>query len=165
MNNGVRKLLFLCSGNYYRSRFAEILFNLRAQTANLAWRADSRAVSLPENRKYIRGPISPFAIEGLAARGITLDGDVRHPIQIEEADLVNADRIIAMKEAEHREPLERMFPQHARRVEYWQVHDIDCAEPAQCFAEIDEAITALINQMGQAADASKRPSSALTTDN
>ncbi len=144
------KLLFLCTGNYYRSRFAEVLFNLRAQAAGIAWRADSRAVDLPASRKYIRGPISPFTREALAARGITLPDDLRHPIQIEEADLLAAHRIIAMKEAEHRAPLERMFPQQAHRVEYWLMHDIDCAEPTDCLAEIDRAVARLVEELSDA---------------
>ncbi len=143
----LQKLLFLCSGNYYRSRFAEILFNARAEAAELTWRADSRALLLTESLAYISGPISPFAIDGLAARGIMLDGNLRHPLQVAETDLASAARIIAMKEAEHRAPLERLFPQHATRVEYWQMHDIDCAEPPACLAQIDQAITTLITSL------------------
>ncbi len=39
------KLLFLCTGNYYRSRFAELLFNHLAAQVGLDWRADSRGVA------------------------------------------------------------------------------------------------------------------------
>lgn len=145
--NGHRKVLFLCSGNYYRSRFAEILFNHRAAAAGLAWRADSRAVNLPESRKYIRGPISPYCIEGLAERGITLNGEIRFPRQIEEADLTGCDKVIAMKEAEHRVLLEQMFPTHCGRVEYWQIHDIDCAEPAAALALLENAVDSLIGRL------------------
>ena len=35
-------VLFLCSGNYYRSRFAEIFFNWLAPQQGLNWRAESR---------------------------------------------------------------------------------------------------------------------------
>jgi len=40
-------VLFLCTGNYYRSRFAEILFNAVAAKEGLGWRADSRNGSRP----------------------------------------------------------------------------------------------------------------------
>src|SRR5262245_31370231 len=42
----VYKLLFLCTGNYYRSRFAELLFNARAATHALPWQAFSRGLAI-----------------------------------------------------------------------------------------------------------------------
>lgn len=144
-----RKVLFLCSGNYYRSRFAEILFNLRAEAVGLDWRADSRAVDLPGSRPYIRGPISPFCVEGLAARGIHLDGDIRFPIQVAESDLTGCDLAIAMKETEHRAPLERAFPASSARVEYWNIHDIDCAEPVDALAILEMQIEQLLHRLAR----------------
>jgi protein-tyrosine phosphatase len=53
-------VLFLCSGNYYRSRFAEVYFNRLAEQQPSAWRADSRGLALdPANP----GPISRHALE------------------------------------------------------------------------------------------------------
>ena len=43
-----RTVLFLCTGNYYRSRFAEILFNR-------VWDADNAAVEI--NQDGVAGPI------------------------------------------------------------------------------------------------------------
>jgi protein-tyrosine-phosphatase len=42
----VRAVLFLCTGNYYRSRFAEGLFNHLASQLRLGWRADSCGLAL-----------------------------------------------------------------------------------------------------------------------
>jgi protein-tyrosine phosphatase len=39
---------FFCTGNYFRSRFAEILFNHVAHEANLNWQAEM--VSSPTRR-------------------------------------------------------------------------------------------------------------------
>ena len=39
----MQTVLFLCTGNYYRSRFAEELFNHRAARDGLSWVAQSRA--------------------------------------------------------------------------------------------------------------------------
>jgi hypothetical protein len=41
----MRKLLFLCIANYYRSRFAEMLFNHLAVQCQLNWVADSRGIA------------------------------------------------------------------------------------------------------------------------
>jgi protein-tyrosine phosphatase len=37
----IRRVLFLCTGNYYRSRYAEELFNHIARAEGLGWRAFS----------------------------------------------------------------------------------------------------------------------------
>jgi hypothetical protein len=37
-------MLFLCTGNYYRSRFAELLFNHLAKQRGLDWQATSRGL-------------------------------------------------------------------------------------------------------------------------
>ena len=37
----MKRVLFLCTGNYYRSRYAEELFNHLARGENLPWRASS----------------------------------------------------------------------------------------------------------------------------
>ena len=37
-----KTVLFLCTGNYYRSRFAEVLFNSLAGKMGLPWKASSR---------------------------------------------------------------------------------------------------------------------------
>jgi protein-tyrosine phosphatase len=42
----VKTILFLCTGNYYRSRFAEELFNHHAERAGLYWVAQSRGLAL-----------------------------------------------------------------------------------------------------------------------
>jgi hypothetical protein len=41
-----KTVLFLCTGNYYRSRFAEALFNSVAGRMGLPWRASSRGLAL-----------------------------------------------------------------------------------------------------------------------
>jgi protein-tyrosine-phosphatase len=39
----IQRVLFLCTGNYYRSRYAEELFNHLARAEGLGWRAFSDA--------------------------------------------------------------------------------------------------------------------------
>ena len=57
----VKTVLFLCTGNYYRSRFAEELFNHQAERADLDWIAQSRGLAL-ERGAYNVGPISPVRL-------------------------------------------------------------------------------------------------------
>jgi protein-tyrosine phosphatase len=64
-----KTVLFLCTGNYYRSRFAEILFNSVAGKMSLLWRASSRGLALERGVNNI-GPMAVTAIEALEARGL-----------------------------------------------------------------------------------------------
>jgi hypothetical protein len=58
---------FLCTGNYYRSRFAEILFNSVAGKLGLRWRASSRGLALERGVNNV-GPMAVSAITALEAR-------------------------------------------------------------------------------------------------
>lgn len=141
-----RLILFLCTGNFYRSRFAEIVFNHAAAQAGLDWRADSRGLDiaqLPTNH----GPISRHTLQALADRQIPIPQPPRFPIALEETDLKKADRVIALKDAEHRPMVERNFPQWLNRIEFWHVHDLDQAPPDKALPEIEKAVLDLVTQL------------------
>jgi protein-tyrosine phosphatase len=140
------QLLFLCTGNYYRSRYAEELFNHRAGLSKLNWRAFSRGAAERGSPDNI-GPMSRFALEGLQARGIQPVGSLRNPQPCTPPDLESADLIIALKEAEHRPLIERRFPEMARRVMYWHVDDVDVTEPAIALALIDDLVEDLLGSL------------------
>ena len=81
-----RLVLFLCSGNYYRSRFAEVLFNHLASAEGLPYRADSAGLWRDCHTHNV-GPISPHTIKGLAERGVPLPAALRKPRDVSESDL------------------------------------------------------------------------------
>ena len=141
-------LLFLCTGNYYRSRFAEFLFNWQATTVDLPWRAESRGIALDLGINN-RGPISPYTRSGLRARGITLDTAVSFPQQVQEGDFVRADRIIALDETEHLPLLLQRFPTWVERVEFWQAPDISRAPVASALATMETQVHELIRTLSQ----------------
>ena len=74
MTTNPSQILFLCTGNYYRSRFAEHVFNHHAPAYQLPWRAFSRGLAI-ELLEEDAGPISPNTLTALAARGIPLEED------------------------------------------------------------------------------------------
>ena len=132
-------ILFLCTGNYYRSRYAEELFNFHARTEGLAWRAFSRGLgenTPPENV----GPMSRHTLKALRKRGIVPEGAERYPLLCSLADFDLAHFVIALKEAEHRPLLAKKFPGWENRVSYWHVHDIDIAEPVKAVAGMDRLV-------------------------
>jgi protein-tyrosine phosphatase len=136
-------ILFLCTGNYYRSRYAEILFNHLAAKAGVDWRADSRGLAT-EKGIFNVGPISAHTLKRLAAAGIVCDTQSRPPIQCTLADLAAATRVIALKESEHREMMEDRFPAWPDRIEYWHIHDLDLATADRALAEIENLVTKMI---------------------
>ena len=60
-----RTVLFLCTGNYYRSRFAEVLFNSVASKMGLSWRAASRGLALERGFNNV----GPMAVEAIKDAG------------------------------------------------------------------------------------------------
>jgi protein-tyrosine phosphatase len=139
-------VLFLCSGNYFRSRFAELLFNQLAVESALPVRATSAGL---EERCHTRnvGPISPHTVAGLRARGIPVSSP-RAPLDVTAEDLDRADLIIAVKEAEHRPRLAARFPAWTDRVRYWHVDDIDLASPPDALARLEALVRALVVELG-----------------
>src|SRR5689334_1886389 len=90
-----KNILFLCTGNYYRSRFAEILFNALASKRGLPWKASSRGLALERGASNI-GPMAVSAIRALKARGVhaALDFD-RFPVQVTLDDFEAAHCVVA----------------------------------------------------------------------
>jgi protein-tyrosine phosphatase len=143
------QVLFLCTGNYYRSRFAELLFNQRAKEASLSWTAASRGLALERGSKNV-GPISALALQGLVARGIWTPEEMRFPLQVCEQDLRLAHLVIALKETEHRPLLVQRFPLWPDRIEYWHIDDLDVATSETALAAIDQEVIKLLARLSQA---------------
>jgi protein-tyrosine-phosphatase len=94
-----KSVLFLCTGNYYRSRFAEVLFNSVAGKMGLPWRASSRGLAL-ERGVHNVGPMAVAAVKALEARGLRAVPEFgRFPIRATEEDFEAAHWIVALKEA------------------------------------------------------------------
>jgi protein-tyrosine phosphatase len=116
-------VLFLCTGNYYRSRFAEVLFNSVAGKMSLPWKASSRGLALERGVNNV-GPMEASAVKALDARGLRAGAECgRFPIQATAEDFEAARWIVALKEAEHLPLLNERFPGWAEKVEFWHVDD------------------------------------------
>src|SRR5690348_9462452 len=113
-------VLFLRTGNYYRSRYAEELFNHLAKAQGLAWRAFSCGAAERPSPTNV-GPISRFALEALQAQAIDPEGAARAPRPCTLVDFETVDLVIGLKRAEHRPLIETRFPEEASRVVYWHV--------------------------------------------
>ena len=82
-----KTVLFLCTGNYYRSRFAEVLFNSVAGKMGLPWQASSRGLALERGVNNV-GPMAASAVTALEALGVrAADAVTRLPAQVTSDDL------------------------------------------------------------------------------
>jgi protein-tyrosine phosphatase len=145
----MRTVLFLGTGNYYRSRFAEELFNHHAARAGLSWAAKSRALAIERLVNNV-DCLSPFALEALEKRGLPAKDGKRFPQQCAVADLESADLIVALMDSEHRPLIRERFSGWEDRVKYWQVGDIDVTEPDRSLSTIESEIASLIEKMKNA---------------
>ncbi|MGK7905327.1 MAG: low molecular weight phosphatase family protein [Hormoscilla sp.] len=143
----MKKILFLCTGNYYRSRFAEQLFNALAEKQGLEWRAFSRGLAVERGANNV-GPISRYAVAALSERGIIVSDDERFPQSLTEEDLIRADRAIALDESEHRPLMAERFSAWEDAIEYWLVHDIGRTPPTDALKEIARRIEQSIAELG-----------------
>lgn len=122
-----KKVLFVCSGNYYRSRLAEILFNHAAEAADMAWRAESRGLLKAGDLKGL----SEHAMAFLQERELGhLVEEPRDPLSLDVEDVTDADLIVGMCRDEHEPMINQKFLSLARalskagRIRYWQIYDI-----------------------------------------
>jgi protein-tyrosine phosphatase len=144
----MQTILFLCTGNYYRSRFAEHLFNHLAQKQQLNWQADSRGLALERGVNNI-GAISHYVKSALAARKITLLNEERFPQAALLEDFQQFTKIIAIDESEHRPLMAERFPEWLDNIEYWLVHDIDKTGVEEALGQIEINITRLLEELIQ----------------
>lgn len=134
-----KTVLFLCTGNFYRSRFAEVLFNATARKMGLPWRAISRGLALERGINNI-GPMAASAIKAFEALGACDDDAVaRFPAQATNDDLELAHRIVALKRDEHLPLLEERHPAWSEKVEFWQVDD-----SPEALKEIEREVMGLV---------------------
>ncbi len=137
------KILFVCTGNFYRSRFAEAVFNARAQARGLPWRAFSAGLAVETSPKGL----SVHALNGLRLMNIPagFTEPRKRPFSLDI--LAQADRCIAMQQTEHQPMIESTFPEISSRIQYWEVPDLPYLSPPLALTKIREGVDALIKEL------------------
>ena len=142
-----RKVLFICTGNYYRSRFAEALFNFLAQKHKINWIATSRGLAT-----YLVGDdgfLSSVVVKALREREIPASFTAPACRQISEADFREADLLIAIDKFEHRPLLDRYYHDWVDRVSYWDVSDVEELSPMDAIPRIEQNVQSLIARIAR----------------
>jgi protein-tyrosine phosphatase len=139
------RILFICTGNFYRSRFAEAVFNYRAEQREAPWTAFSRGLAV----HLAEGCLSPFTVEALQIRDI----DFRHTgpkrVQLSEEDLFKSNRCIAMDRSEHFPMMQKQFPAWADRIDYWDVPDLLYCSSSDALPLIELKIIQLLEEISR----------------
>jgi len=137
------RILFICTANYYRSRFAEAVFNHLAHRRGIDWTAFSRGF-IPEEAP---DGLSPHAANGLRLVGVSEEFLPKEKKALAEEDFEHADRIIALKKDEHEPMVMERFPAYADRFVYWDVGDLPLVSPPQAMLSIKENIERLLDEL------------------
>ncbi len=139
----MNRVLFVCTGNFYRSRFAEAVFNHHAEQEGLDWHAYSRGLAI----HLADGDISHYTHDALTARGIARHRTGPTRVQIADTDLASGARVIALDRTEHWPMMQRQFAAFADKIEYWEVADIPFSRPDDALPAIEKRVLALIEEL------------------
>jgi len=134
------RILFLCTANYYRSRFAELYCNHLAELRGLAVRSDSAGLEMTQWRHVNPGELSGHAERALKDLGIPIEQPPRAPKQFASSMITDGVRAIALSEREHRPMIARDFPELVGRIEFWSVEDVDLEVPDRALRRIRESV-------------------------
>jgi protein-tyrosine phosphatase len=140
-----RTILFICTGNYYRSRFAEALFNHHAELRGSSWRAISRGLAIERVTEVNK--LSRFTFTAMLKRGIKRRHTSVDLNALTSLDLIEADLAIAMCEAEHRPMMIEKYPLWVDHVIYWRVADLPDCLPSEAIAEIERQVFLLLDSI------------------
>lgn len=141
-------VLFLCTGNYYRSRFAEEYFNARTEAAGLPHRAASRGLAGQFDPIGNPGPISAAALAELKKSGIEVVSPIRFPQKLLRGESRGFDLVVCLDEEEHRPLVGGRGDLNHHRIIFWDIKDLGC-EPsetamARCRKNIEELMAGLM---------------------
>ena len=147
-SENMHQVLFICTANYYRSRFAEAVFNHYARNRRMDWIAISRGLAT----YLVSEDISSSTVEALQHRRISLQLTAPTALQLTEVHLESADVIIALEEVEHHPIMEELFPNWADKITYWDVPDKGIVDPAVALPVVEEYVVELIESLGEVSE-------------
>lgn len=141
----MKRILFLCTGNFYRSRFAEEYFNYHAKRRILDWRADSRGLSERDLSAINKEPMAGEARATLAGLGVEPENAHRFPQSLSAEEVSTYDRVIAVCRAEHEPLIEKNFPALSGTVHYWEIWDVDVEVHETALQKLAAALDSLLS--------------------
>ena len=140
-----KKILFVCTGNYYRSRFAEIYFNYFAKLKPLSWEAFSRGFNV-DNPNNV-GFLSPQAEKTLLLLQIPISCN-NPPVKITAQNIKEADMVIALNKKEHGVFVDKYFQNLQNKFIFWDIQDLHELSSQEALVKLKLKIDNLIEKLG-----------------
>ena len=141
------KVLFLCTGNYYRSRMAEEIFNHLAAERRLNAQANSRGLLTSFAGSKNVGSFSPAALQVLSHYQIEPRRADEMPQRVTEQELHDAHWIIAMYQRQHAPMILAQFPEFKSKIKYWSIPDLDEMPASEAGELIYQQVADLVRQV------------------
>jgi protein-tyrosine phosphatase len=148
-------VLFVCTGNYYRSRFAELYFNHLAGKLSVPLQAFSRGLEV--YRSLNEGNLSPHTLQYLSAIGVPVSEPLTGPKQLQAQDLGQASLVVVLDETEHRPMVKRYFPEWEEKAIYWQFEDDYLRAPEQVLPALKRQVSELLESLSPSVHANTPP--------
>lgn len=119
--------IFICTGNFYRSRFAEAYFNFLSDKFQLPAFAKSAGFKphLADDKAAVEGEISLLAKNKLDTMGISKVYYDKKRELLEENMLKEADFIIVLDKDEHFSMMKELFPKYLEKSIFYDAKDIE----------------------------------------
>lgn len=141
----MKKILFLCTGNYYRSRFAEIYFNFVAKKRNLDWLSFSRGFDVSNLDNL--GFISNHTKKELKKLNIPLPNNPAPPVLLTMNDFEGVAKVIVLNEREHRLFIQQFFPEWENKVVFWNISDLYEESSSESLRKLKSKLDQLLEEI------------------
>jgi len=119
-------VLFICTGNWYRSRFAECYLKSKGYK-----NVQSRGINVVNNKKKKyreKYKQSSLVRNGLIKLGLNKYIDNKMPQQLTENDMKKSDKIILINKKEHYNYVIKKYPKYKHKLIIWNIKDCKWSE-------------------------------------
>jgi protein-tyrosine phosphatase len=136
-----KTVLFICTANFFRSRYAEAYFNCLADWNKSPHRAVSAGISIDPNI----GPISSYSLYRMVERGIDNKCMSLQAKKLYSGDVDAADVAVCVYKKEHKPMMELLYESVENQIIYWDIPDINEISPNQSLDLVEKSVDILFN--------------------
>jgi protein-tyrosine phosphatase len=149
------KVCFVCTGNYYRSRFAEATFNFMAKECGEKYVAESRGLNISAADKVAAdyGELSPYTKNKMEELDIPISFTSSKRQPISKQDLKDFDIIVVMDRSEHFSMVKSFVGEDedmilsAKNFKYWAIKDVFDWKPEETLGAILANVNKFFNEI------------------